>query len=310
MSVRVPAKVNLQLSVGPLRPDGFHSLATVFQAVSLHDVVTITPSGDWRVVPAGPLKHKVPTDSTNLALRAAQAVMDRYELEEDPLEITISKDIPVAGGMAGGSADAAATIVACDALWELDLEPDEMAELAAGLGSDVAFALIGGNALGTGRGEQLVPVLARHRTFHWVFAMSNRGLSTPAVFSECDRMRVAEAGPHGATSHPEPEADPNVLSALRSGVPEELAAALTNDLQNAAFSLRPDLEKLLDAGLALGALGGTVSGSGPTLAFLVPDRAAALDLSVGLTATGLADEVRWATGPVPGAHVVTGYGLG
>jgi len=298
VTVRVPAKVNLELRVGPRRPDGFHSLATVYQAVSLHDEVSVARWDEWQVVPAGTYAAQIPTDGHNLAVRAARLVADRWAVDE-PLSIRIDKDIPVAGGMAGGSADAAATLLACDHLWGLGLDRDELFELAATLGSDVPFPLVGGNAMGSGRGERLAPVLARG-TFHWVLAISDTGLSTAQVYAECDRLRDLEGA-----EVPEPQVSPDLMSALRSGDPAALGAALRNDLEPAAFSLRPQLRELRDAGVEFGALGGVVSGSGPTVAFLTGSHEAALDLSVSLAASDVCRDLRRAKGPVHGAQVMT-----
>lgn len=303
VTVRAPAKVNLQLRVGPLRADGFHDLSTVFQAVSLHDEVSVARWNEWQVVPAGAYADDMPTDSGNLAVRAAQLVADRYGID-DVLSIRIDKDIPVAGGMAGGSADAAAALLACDHLWSLGLDRDELVELAAELGSDVPFPLSGGNAMGSGRGEQLAPVLARG-TFHWVFAVSDTGLSTPDVFRELDRLRAADGTDPSDPSHAT-EVSADLMAALRSGEAKALGAALHNDLERAAFSLRPELRDLRDAGVEFGALGGIVSGSGPTVAFLVESHEAALDLSVSLAASDICRDIRRAKGPVHGAHIVTG----
>ncbi len=299
VTVRVPAKVNLELRVGPLREDGYHDLATVFQAVSLYDEVSVAPWDDWQVLPAGAYAGLIPTDDTNLALRAARLLAERWQVD-DSLSIRIDKDIPVAGGMAGGSADAAATLLACDHLWELGLDREDLAELAAELGSDVPFPLSGGTAMGSGRGEQLAPVLARG-SFHWVFAISDTGLSTPAVFRECDRLRG-----DSARDLPPPQVSPELMAALRSGDAKALGKALHNDLEEATFSLRPELRTLRDAGVEFGALGGIVSGSGPTVAFLTESHEASLDLSVSLAASDLCRDIRRAKGPVHGAQVVTG----
>ena len=260
VTARVPAKVNLELLVGPRRADGYHDLSTVFHAVSLYDDVTVAVADEWGVSVSGPLAEGVPQDGDNLAMRAARLVEGRFDV--DPVHISIRKGIPVSGGMAGGSADAAATLVALDHLFELDLDREEIEELAAELGSDVPFLVSGGTAMGSGRGELLAPVLARG-TYHWVFALAEGGLSTPAVYAECDRLR-------GTDDVPEPVANPALMSALRSGDPRELAPQLTNDLQEAALVLRPDLGEVLAAGMEYGALGGIVSGSGPTTA--VPRR--------------------------------------
>jgi 4-diphosphocytidyl-2-C-methyl-D-erythritol kinase len=294
VTARVPAKVNLELLVGPRRADGYHSLSTVFHAVSLYDDVTVAVADEWGVSVSGPLAEGVPQDGENLAMRAARLVAGRFDV--DPVHISIRKGIPVSGGMAGGSADAAATLVALDHLFELDLDREEVEELAAELGSDVPFLVSGGTAMGSGRGELLAPVLARG-TYHWVFALAEGGLSTPAVYAECDRLR-------GTDDVPEPVANPALMSALRSGDPRELAPQLTNDLQEAALVLRPDLCEVLAAGMEYGALGGIVSGSGPTTAFLVEDNEAGIDLAVALTASGVVRDVRRASGPVHGAHVI------
>jgi 4-diphosphocytidyl-2-C-methyl-D-erythritol kinase len=298
VTVRVPAKVNLELRVGPRRDDGYHHLATVFQAVSLHDEVSVTRGQEWEVVAAGTYADLIPTGQDNLAVRAARLVAEQWDVDE-ALSIRIDKDIPVAGGMAGGSADAAAALLACDQLWALGLAREELSDLAATLGSDVPFPLAGGNAIGSGRGDRLAPVLARG-TYHWVFAISDVGLSTPAVYAECDRLRELEA-PDGV---PEPVVSDELMSALRSGDASALGAALHNDLEPAAFSLRPDLKELRDAGVEFGALGGIVSGSGPTVAFLTETHEGALDLSVSLAAADLCRDLRRAKGPVHGAHVV------
>ena len=185
VTVRVPAKVNLELLVGPRRPDGYHALSTVFQAVSLYDDVTVAAAEDWGVTVSGPLAAGVPEDGDNLAMRAARLVEAHFDI--DPVHIAIRKGIPVAGGMAGGSADAAATLVALDHLWDLDLDREELEDLASELGSDVPFLIAGGTAMGSGRGELLAPVLARG-TYHWVFALAEGGLSTPAVAPIADEI--------------------------------------------------------------------------------------------------------------------------
>lgn len=295
-TVRVPAKVNLELLVGAPRPDGYHPLSTIFHAVSLFDEVTVTPAPEWGITVTGAQAMGVPTDGTNLAAKAAQAIAEVGRVDER-VHITIRKDIPVAGGMAGGSADAAATLVACDALWGLAMSRSDLEEIGAVLGSDVPFLLGGGTSMGSGRGELLAPVLARG-SYHWVFALSEGGLSTPAVYAECDRLR-------GNRAVPDPSPSAAMMTALRSGDARALGEALTNDLQAAAISLMPALGDVLDAGLEFGALGGVVSGSGPTVAFLAEDNEAAIDLAVSLTASGAVQDVRRATGPVHGAHIIS-----
>jgi len=296
VTARVPAKVNLELMVGPPRADGFHHLATVFQAVGLHDDVCAEPAEDWGVTVNGPYADLVPADGTNLAMAAARLLASETGIDV-PVHLTIDKDIPVAAGMAGGSADAAGALLACDALWGVWSSKAELENLAAELGSDVPFALLGGTAMGSGRGDQLAPVLGRGR-YTWVFALSDVGLSTPAVYAECDRLR-------SSVRVPEPTPSESMMTALRSGDAPSLGRALSNDLQPAALSLQPQLEDVLRTGMDNGALGGIVSGSGPTVAFLVADTERSLDLAVALTASGVAAGVKRAVGPVRGAHILT-----
>ncbi|MEU6755082.1 4-(cytidine 5'-diphospho)-2-C-methyl-D-erythritol kinase [Streptomyces sp. NPDC046685] len=294
VTVRVPAKVNVQLAVGAARPDGFHDLANVFLAVSLYDEVTAAPAEELTVTCSGPDADKVPLDRTNLAARAAEILAARAGLAP-AVRLHIAKNIPVAGGMAGGSADGAAALLACDALWGLDTPRAELLEICAELGSDVPFSLVGGAALGTGRGELLTPVEAG--AFHWVFAVADGGLSTPAVFREFDRLTAD-------TTVPAPEASPELLAALASGDPDRLAARLANDLQPAALSLRPQLARTLAAGTDAGALAALVSGSGPTTAFLVRDEEAARKVAAALDASGTCRATRVAAAPAPGATVL------
>ncbi|MDL4772368.1 MULTISPECIES: 4-(cytidine 5'-diphospho)-2-C-methyl-D-erythritol kinase [Thermomonosporaceae] len=306
MIARAAAKVNLQLGVGPLREDGYHDLLSVFHAVSLFDEVTAEPAGRLEVsVEAAPDAQvaigEVPVNGDNLAVRAARLVAARLGVE--PLvRLRIRKAIPVAGGMAGGSADAAAALVACARLWDDPGEPrlsrDDLIELGAELGSDVPFSVLGGTAIGVGRGERLSPVLTRG-TFHWVFATADGGLSTPAVYAECDRIRAA-----GGEQAPWPEVSEELIAALATGDAKSLGAALVNDLQPAALALRPSLRRTLTAGRDLGAIGAVVSGSGPTCAFLAESDDHAGELSEALLATGLAGSVVRSSGPVSGATVV------
>lgn len=295
MTVRVPAKVNLQLAVGPLRPDGFHELATVFHAVGLFDEVIASPGAGISLTLAGEGAGEVPVDARNLAWRAAEALAAHAGVDPD-VSLHLEKRIPVAGGMAGGSADAAGALLACDALWQLGTPRAELMHLAAGLGSDVPFALQGGTAIGTGRGEQLMPVLSRG-SFSWVFALAEGGLSTPAVYAECDRLRAD-------MTIPNPYVSDMLMQALRAGDAVLLGKALDNDLQAAAISLRPSLAEVLSFAEDFGALGGIVSGSGPTCAFIVRDDLQGVDLAVALSASGLTRSVRTATSPASGARIV------
>jgi 4-diphosphocytidyl-2-C-methyl-D-erythritol kinase len=294
----VPAKVNLHLAVSEPGDDGYHDLATVFQALSLTDEVTVAVGDEPGVEVHGEHIDGVPLDHNNLAWRAVRALAAWAGRDPGNVRVVIRKGIPVAGGMAGGSADAAATLVGLAALWRLDVTKDALVELAASLGSDVPFVLHGGTALGTGRGDQLVPVLSRH-SFHWVIALDREGLSTPKVFGELDRLR--DAGKSKRVGAVEP-----VLEALSSGDPRQLALLLGNDLQAAAISLRPSLRRTLRAGVTAGALAGIVSGSGPSCAFLCESAHSAVRVAAELAGAGVCRTVRVASGPVPGARVVGG----
>ncbi|MBN9633825.1 MAG: 4-(cytidine 5'-diphospho)-2-C-methyl-D-erythritol kinase [Actinobacteria bacterium] len=298
VTVRVPGKVNLYLGVGDCRDDGYHELTTVFHAVSLFDEVTVRNADLLSVEMFGDGAEGLPTDHRNLAWRAAELMAEHVGRAPD-VAISIDKAIPVAGGMAGGSADAAAVLVAMNNMWELGVPRLDLHTLAARLGSDVPFALHGGTALGTGRGEQLATVLARS-TFHWVLAFAEGGLSTPKVFAELDNLRAdAREGGPPALEDPEP-----LLTALASGDPRQLAPLLGNDLQAAAVSLDTGLRRTLRAGVDAGALAGIVSGSGPTCAFLCASAEDAIEVGTQLSGAGVCRTVRVASGPVHGARVV------
>ncbi|MGI8879724.1 MAG: 4-(cytidine 5'-diphospho)-2-C-methyl-D-erythritol kinase [Jatrophihabitans sp.] len=295
--VRVPAKINLYLGVGEQRDDGFHEVVTVYQAVGLFDVVHAEPSTSLSVHLSGEGAEDLPRDQGNLAWQAASLLAERHGVAP-AAQLTIEKAIPVAGGLAGGSADAAGTLVACDALWGLELSRGDLSALAGELGSDVAFSLLGGTALGTGRGEVLSPVLSTGVQFWWVLALATGGLSTPAVYAELDRQRAADPTASRALSAPD-----ELLRAVRSGDPAELAGALHNEMQPATLTLAPHLRATLRAGTELGALVGMVSGSGPTCAFLCADEPSATGLAAALAAEGVCRTTRVASGPVPGARV-------
>lgn len=309
-TARVPAKINLHLGVGPLREDGFHELSTLYCALSLYDEVTVRAADELSVTVHGESRRQVPADATNLAARAVVALA--AHAGADPrVAITITKAIPVAGGMAGGSADAAGALVAAARLWRLDIERDQLLGIAAELGSDVPFSVVGGAALGTGRGERLLPVLHRGE-MHWVLAVAGTGLSTPEVYREIDRLRArtgpARTGPArtdvdrpAAAGVARPDA---LMQALASGDVRAVAPLLHNDLQPAALSLQPMLRRTLRAGREAGALAGLVSGSGPTCAFLCADAEAAVSVAAELSGSGVAKAVRTASGPVPGARLV------
>jgi 4-diphosphocytidyl-2-C-methyl-D-erythritol kinase len=295
VTVRAPGKINLHLIVGDLRDNGYHDLTTVFHAVSLVDEVTVRNADVLSLKISGEGADQLPLDERNLAWRAAELMAEHVGRAPD-VSISIDKSIPVAGGMGGGSADAAAVLVALNSLWELAVPRRDLHTLAAKLGSDVPFALHGGTALGTGRGEELATVLARN-TFHWVLAFADGGLSTPKVFGELDRLREVGAPPR--LDDPEP-----VVAALASGDPEQLAPLLGNELQPAALSMKPALRRVLRAGVEAGALAGIVSGSGPTCTFLCRSASSAVDVGTELSGAGVCRTVRVASGPVHGARVV------
>ena len=336
--------MNLQLAVGPARAHGYHDVVTVYHAVSLFDEVTVSPAERDSVVVTGEGIDSVPADGTNLASQAVAALLravGQGAKESPGLAIRISKRIPVAAGLAGGSADAAATLVACNELWRTGLSQAELCELAAGIGSDVAFGLVGGTAIGVGRGERVTPALAAG-TYHWVLAFATGGLSTAQVYAACDRIRAARrpqtaasqgqavadgpAGPRdqagtapvnqagraaraGRTSPAAPPSplalDNRLMVALRSGNPAEVGPLLTNDLQQAAISLRPELRRTLAAGIEHGALAAIVSGSGPTCAYLAKDARHAAALAVALAGAGVCRTVVHVVGPVTGASVTS-----
>lgn len=296
--VRAPGKLNLFFEVGGANDDGYHDVASAYQAVSLYEDVWASPSDEFTVAISGTVDVAgVPADDRNLAVRAARLVAQRIGYDGG-VHLDIVKHVPVAGGMGGGSADAAAALVACDALWGAELGTAELHKLASRLGADVPFALMGGTAIGTGRGDQLSPALAKGR-FDWVVVPSNAGLSTPEVYAHLDELR---ARPDIATAARAPAVDPTVLQALRAGDPVALAEHTRNDLQVAALSMRPRLREVLELGEESGALAGLVSGSGPTLAFLAVDPEAALELQITLSAAGY--EALHVHGPVAGARVV------
>lgn len=294
VKVRVPAKINLALAVGDLRDDGYHDLLTVFHAVNLCDDVTIAKSARWSVKCETP---DVPTDSTNLALRAARRLANECQAAF-PVSISIAKAIPVAGGMAGGSADAAAALVGCAALWRSGHTREELGAIAAELGADVPFALHGGTAIGVNRGDSISPVLTRME-LHWVIALPGGGLSTPAVFAELDRLRAQGL----AESSTDLQA---VLKALTSGDVGDVGQALGNDLQAAAISLAPDLRRTFRAAKEAEAVAALLCGSGSSIALLCRDADDAEDIALQMAGSGTVAGVRVVHGPAQGARIIEG----
>lgn len=294
VTARAPGKLNLSLGVGPRRADGYHPLATVFQAVSVFEEVTVSVAEELGITVVGVDGDQVPADPTNLAWRAAVAVAEEVGLE--PLvHLHLRKQVPVAGGMAGGSADAAATLLACDALWGTGLTRERLGEIAARLGADVPFLLLGHTAVGTGRGDLLSPALTKGR-YHWALATRRAGLATPAVFGRFDEL----AGPELA----DPEPDRELLAALRAADLDAVGRALANDLEPAALELAPELDATLAAARGAGALGAIVTGSGPTVAALASSRRHAMAIGSAMRAAGQADAVLGVVGPVAGARVL------
>ena len=298
VTVRAPGKINVYFRVGALQSDGYHEVASLYQAVSLYEEVTATRSDTFSVRFVGPVDSSgLPVDDSNLAMRAAKLLAAETGYSGG-VDLTIMKRVPIAGGMGGGSADAAATLLACDELWGTGLGRARLLPLAAQLGADVPFAMEGGTAVGTGRGEELSPALAKG-DFHWVLALSASGLSTPVVYRTLDEHRDR----HRADLRPAPEhvkVETAVLQAVRTGDALTLADAMHNDLQVAALKLAPDLAEVLELGESRGALAGIVSGSGPTVAFLVGSPHEAAELRAVLARVGITSLI--VTGPVPGAR--------
>lgn len=311
--VQAPGKINVSLRVGPPRADGYHTVASIYLAVSLYEEVAATAVAGGGITvsmsPADPQhfgsgptggqeeESNVPLNADNLAVRAAAALQQAAQIY-DGVHLELVKRVPVAGGMGGGSADAAAALVACNALWDAGFDQAALSRLAAGLGADVPFALLGGAAVGLGTGEQLTGAAAAS-LFHWVLVPTPAGLSTPRVYSELDRIRA-----QAADAVTDPAADPDVLRALESGHPEKLAQVLNNDLEPAALALAPPLADILARGRRHGALAGLVSGSGPTVAFLGRSKADAARLAHSLTCDGL--QALAVHGPAAGASILSG----
>ncbi|MEV7615050.1 4-(cytidine 5'-diphospho)-2-C-methyl-D-erythritol kinase [Streptomyces sp. NPDC089799] len=298
ITVRAPAKVNLQLTVGGRRSDGYHELASVFLAVSLFDRVTVTPAEQLGVTLSGPTSGGVPADASNLAAQAVELLAE-VSGAEPAVHVHIDKHIPVQGGMAGGSADAAGALVACNTLWNLGMSRHDLASLAAELGSDVPFGVLGGAAFGSGRGERLTP-LTVGTTHHWVFATAAFGMSTPEVFAATESGRRNAGLPWAADAVPSPRMSRRLVDALAGDDSHALAETLVNDLEPVVTRLRPELAATLATGRGAGALAGIVCGSGATVGFLAPDRHRAQAVAEALRASGTCAAARIAHGPVQG----------
>lgn len=296
--VRAPGKINLSLGVGGVDGRGYHQLATVFHAVGLYETVTVTAAPDLTLAVTSHVGGDVPLDASNLALRAAELLRATHGVRAGAA-IHIDKRVPVAGGMGGGSADAAATLVALNRLWGLGIAADELRRLGGALGADVPFAMLGHTALGRGNGEDLSSVLTSG-DWHWVLAAPGGQLSTPAVYGRFDAL-VLE---HGREIPEIPEPDAIQLQALRSADVHLLGQTLHNDLQAAAFSLHEGLEPVIALAERSGACGAIVSGSGPTIAVLAQDADHAGELRGVLLASRLVGDCHIAEGSVPGARVL------
>lgn len=288
VSVSAPGKVNIFFAVGPLRPDGYHEVLSIYQALDLREVVTVSSAEEWQVAVSGEISKEqiesVPTGESNLVVRAARILAIAAGIETPhPVKFEISKSVPVAGGMGGGSADAAAALVAVNELWCTGISEQKILEAAAELGADVPFALLGGTALGSGAGERLQSV-SDVQTLHWVLVTCDGGLSTPAVYQRLDELRLARGVDPVEVAIPE---TPNeLIEALVAGDLTKISGLLRNDLQEAAVDLMPELEQTMQAGLAAGAVAAMVSGSGPTVALLAADESAAQSIANQLAIQG------------------------
>lgn len=288
VTVSAPGKINIFFAVGPLKPDHYHDVVSIYQALNLREVVTVSPASNFTVQVSGHLSAEqlaaVPTGAENLVVRAAKVIAEIADIADPhPVHFEITKNVPVAGGMGGGSADAAAALMAVDELWCSGVDGERLLSAAAHLGADIPFALLGGTAIGTGRGEDLQPVNGVQR-LHWVLVANDQGLSTPSVYQRLDQLR-AERG-EDPTQVATPIAPPALLEALLTGDPHQVAPHLHNDLQEAAVDLMPELADTMAQGLAAGAIAAMVSGSGPTIALLASDSAAATKIANQLAIQG------------------------
>lgn len=294
VTAQAPGKINPLLLVGPRRSDGYHELLTCFLAVNMTETVTVWPAEDFRVTIGGDAHpDEVPLDGSNLVMQTARRVGEVVGRLE-PVAVHIDKKIPVGGGMAGGSADAAATLLALDELWQAQLPTDVLRSIAADIGSDVPFLLEGGACVGRGRGEILRPV--KSSQLWWVVIPRPTPLSTPAMYHRLDELRANEN-----VRLPE-DVSEAFLEALYEGDAESLGLLLHNDMQRSALAALPALAHTLESGVQAGALGVLVSGSGPTVVWLARDRLHAEALSAGLAQRGMFSLVT--SSPARGAHLV------
>lgn len=315
-----PAKVNLTLRVGEPSRDGYHPLVTVFEALHLREYVTVRTSKTLGIridttahLPGGGIDEAttramrdLPADS-HLAGRAAKvlqrlAMAGPWAATAAGLTITVDKHIPMAGGMAGGSADAAAALVACNELWELGLNPDQLETIGRTLGADVPACLMGGIALGTGRGDHMELLAAgdpdpSEAGHHWAIALAHGGLSTSEAFAALDTA----GGPQGSWKPLE-----SLTGAERvalTGSVQDLAPALVNDLEETALSLRPELADTVEAARRAGALAVHLCGSGPSIAALAADADHARFLVEDLASCESVKAALATSGPAEGARI-------
>lgn len=288
VSASAPGKINIFFKVGALKEDGYHDVLSIYQALNIRELVRVTDNSSWKVTVAGALSAEqiaaVPTGEENLVIRAAKSIATLAKIDRAPeASFEITKNVPVAGGMGGGSADAAAAMMAIDELWETQVDGDSLFAAAAELGADIPFALLGGTALGIGRGDQLDPIEGVQK-LHWVLVPMDAGLSTPRVYAKLDEMRTANG--QDPTLVPTPQVPQQLIDALINGDAREVAKHLHNDLQDAAVALMPELSITMHAGLAAGALAAMVSGSGPTIAMLAESEEAGKSIAKHLTYEG------------------------
>lgn len=258
-----PAKVNLVLRIGPGAPNGLHEVCSLFASLELCDEVEVAVASEDSIECEG-------VEGPNLALAAVERLR-QYAPSMPPVRIRITKNIPVAGGLAGGSADAAAAIRAANSFHELPFDDDQLREIAAPLGSDVPSQIAPAHSIVTGTGEvvervELTPLAL-------VLVPAEVGLATADVFRKAESMGL-----------PREAVDPSDLFELAQQPAERIAERLENDLQPAALRLRPELQQTIDALLANGALGAQVSGSGPTVFGIFTDDDAALSAAARIPA--------------------------
>ena len=272
VSVRAHAKINLDLRVLGTRADGFHELRTVFQSIALHDRITCT-------LRPGPLALDcdaagVPLDRGNLVWRAAETLW-RALRRDGPVRdvaIRIEKRIPVEGGLGGGSADAAATLLALARAWRAPVRPAQLTDLAAALGADVPFFLSGGTALGLGRGDEIYPLADLPR--HWiVLLLPGFGVSTRDAFAWYDETRAL-----GRPSAREAQYVP--------GPWPSRAAQMINDLEAPIARRHPEIDQMKATLRRAGALAAAMSGSGSTVFGLFQRRADAVAATERLAVSG------------------------